>query len=157
MTDASKAIAPNEASSREAMSDKKQFAIVMLLAAMFIAWILSDSIHSTSLNERLLKDKTLQAYPYPFRVLEEHDGVVTMSTLHGENVSLTQGLRTVFPELQDVTEDSPEMIEAQKKFAGMQARAQQIMIQHEEIDAVQWVVDESWLRLNKYDLPVTLR
>lgn len=139
------------------MSDKKQFAVVMLLAAMFIAWILSGSIQCTGLNKRLSNDKILEAYPYPFRVLEFHDSSATMSTLHNQNVSLVQGLRTVFSDLQDVKEDSREMMNAQNRFASMQARAQQIILQNEQINSVKWTIDESWLRLNKYDLPGTLR
>lgn len=134
------------------MSDKKQFAVVMLVSSLFVIWILYRSLSVVLLNEQLAEDPELKDYPYQFRVLNTEGRVAIMSTLHSPEVPPLIALRVLYPELQELPADSPEVLKAERNMARMQARAQKLVLDYGNFEAVRWELDENWLRLHQvYD------
>jgi len=131
------------------MSDKKQFAVVMLVSALFVFWILYRSLNVVVLNEQLAEDPELKHYPYQFRVLNTEGRVAIMSTLRSHEVPAIVALRVLYPELQELPQDSPKIIKAERDMARMQARAQKLVLDYGDFEAVRWELDENWLRLHK--------
>ncbi|SRR5690554_2366264 len=130
------------------MSDKKQFAVVMLVSALFVAWILYRSLNVVALNEQLAEDPELKHYPYQFRVLNTEGRVAIMSTLRSHDVPAVIALRVLYPELQELPVDNPKVLKAERDMARMQARAQKLVLDYGNFDAVRWELDENWLRLH---------
>ena len=130
------------------MSDKKQFAVVMLVSALFVAWILYSSLGIVLINNQLRDDPELKDYPYQFRVLKTEGHVAVMSTIRSHELPALVALRVLHPDLKDVPADSPKMLKAERQMAKMQARAQKIVLQNEEFDFVRWELDENWLRMH---------
>lgn len=131
------------------MSDKKQFAVVMLVSALFVTWILYRSLNVVVLNEQLAEDPELKNYPYQFRVLNTEGRVAIMSTLRSHEVPAVVALRVLYPELQELPADNPKVIKAERDMARMQARAQKLVLDYGKFDAVRWELDENWLRLHR--------
>ncbi|AZZ90809.1 MULTISPECIES: hypothetical protein [unclassified Hahella] len=129
------------------MSDKKQFAIVMLVSALFVLWILYGSLEIVFINDELKEDPVLSKYPYHFRVIEKDGRVAVMGTLHSNQKTLSKALRIVFPELKDERDNSRALLQAEKDFARMQAYAQDLVLKNEAFDFVRWELDENWLRV----------
>lgn len=130
------------------MSDKKRFAVVMLISSLFVAWILHGSLSVMRINNLLEQDAELGQYPYRFRVLRTQGQVAIMGTLHSPELPAIHALRKLYPELSDLPPDSPRLQKAQRELARMQARAQQLVLEHTGLDLVRWVLDENWLRLH---------
>lgn len=134
------------------MSDKKQFAVVMLVSTLFVIWILYRSLSVVMLNEQLAEDPELKDYPYQFRVLNTEGRVAIMSTLRSPEVPALVALRVMHPELRELPADSPEVLKAERDMARMQARAQKLVLDYGNFEAVRWELDENWLRLHRvYD------
>ncbi len=131
----------------KSLSDKKHFAIVMLVSAAFVVWILFSSVEVLWLNKQLSSDSVLSDYPYHFRVIKQDDGVAVMGTLHTNYLSLREALRLMFPELEASGDKSWPMRQAEKEYARMQARAQSIVMARGDFTRVRWELDENWLRL----------
>ena len=136
---------------RTPMSDKKQFAVVMLISALFVAWILYSSFEVVLITQRLQDDPELAAYPYQFRVLKSEGVVAVMSTLRSHELPTLVALRSLHPELADLSADSPEVLKAEHLLAKMQARAQRLVLEDETYEFVRWELDENWLRQNGID------
>lgn len=135
----------------KSLSDKKQFAIVMVVSTAFVLWILFGSFEVISLNDRLSHDTQLAEYPYHFRVIKQDDGVAVMGTLHTNYLTLREALRLMFPELTGIADKSWRMRQAEKEYARMQARAQSIVMAQGDFERVRWELDENWLRLLKVE------
>ena len=63
------------------MSDRKQFIIVMLVAAIFVGWLGWRGFEVISLNQALKADEMVANYPYQHRVLRVEGGTAIMSSL----------------------------------------------------------------------------
>ena len=63
------------------MSDRKQFIIVMLVAAIFVGWLGWRGFEVISLNQALKADEMVANYPYQHRVLRVAGGTAIMSSL----------------------------------------------------------------------------
>lgn len=131
------------------MSDRREFNIVMLVSATLVVWMLHGSLQVLWLNHQLRQDPVLEQYPYGFRVIRQEDGEAVVGVLHTGRESLVASLRLMFPELADSPDDSWAMRLAEKEYARMQARAQQIVSQQGQFDLIRWELDETWLRLQR--------
>ena len=63
------------------MSDRKQFVLVMVVAALFVGWLGWRGFEVISLNERLKADEVVASYPYKPRVLRVEGDTAIMSSL----------------------------------------------------------------------------
>jgi len=133
------------------MSDKKQFAVVMLISALFVIWILYSSLGILLINQRLESDPELASYPYQFRVLKAEGAIAVMSTLRSHELPTLVALRALHPELANVPADSPDVLKAEHLLAKMQARAQRLVLENEGYEFVRWELDENWLRQKGID------
>lgn len=131
------------------MTDRKQFTIVMLVAAIFVGWLVWRGVEVISLNDALQEDKLLTTYPYHFRVLRVDGKTAVMSSPRSFNISTHQALTLLFPELRTVEDNDRKWLAAKREFAQMQARAGQMVVQNESIDRVRWELDENWYHLNE--------
>jgi hypothetical protein len=51
----------------------------------------------------------------------------------------------MFPELQNASAVSPEMMAAQEQLASVQSRAGKLVRDQDDVRRVRWVLDERWL------------
>ncbi len=130
------------------MSDKKQFTIVMLIASFFVAWIVYSNMSIIFINNIVMEDKELNAYPYPFRILRKEGNTAIMGSLRSTEIPVSTALKILFPELKDTTDNDNEIQQAQKQMARLQAKAKDIVLRNSDFDSVNWELDENWFRLH---------
>jgi len=116
-----------------------------VLAIGLLWWFVNLDVRAAQLNDLLREDAELSAYPYQFRVLSLDSGVARMSSPRSAQMSALQGLRVMFPELQNVAVDSQRMTQAQEQLAKTQSRAAALVRAQEDVEVVSWVLDERWL------------
>ena len=131
------------------MSDRKQFALVMVVAALFVGWLGWRGFEIISLNELLKEDEKVASYPYHHRVLRVEGNTAVMSSLRSHTTSTQEALSTVYPNLRDLV-DSPRVWQnAERELAHIQARAGDIVLSADGINRIRWELDESWYHLQK--------
>ena len=129
------------------MSDRKQFILVMVVAAIFVSWLGWRGFEVIQLNNAIRADQQLGSYPYPFRVLRVDGDVAVMSTLRSRRMSTQQALRYLFPDLGTATADDARWHRAEREYARLQAHASEIVLASPGIDRVRWELDENWYYL----------
>ena len=129
------------------MSDRKQFLLVMLVAALFVAWLVMRGAGVISLNNSLRADPSIANYVYPFRVLRIEGETAVMTTLRSTGTSTRQALETLFPPLQSVNDSHRDWQRAEREYAKLQARASEIVLARDNISRVRWELDEHWYHL----------
>jgi len=130
------------------MSDKKQFAIVMLIASFFVAWIVYSNMSIIFINNIVMEDTEINAYPYPFRILRKEGNTAIMGSLRSTEIPASTALKILFPELKDTPDGGKVMQHAQKQMARLQAKAKEIVLRNSDFDSVNWELDENWFRLH---------
>jgi len=113
--------------------------------AVLVLWLSGRDSRVGALNDLLAADEQLASYPYQFQVLSLADGVAEMTSPRSARMSAIRSLRIMFPELQDKSAVSPEMMAAQERLADVQSRAAAIIQAQEDVQRVQWTLDERWL------------
>lgn len=129
-------------------SDSRQFAIVMLVAALFVGWLGWRGYEVIGLNNQLQADAELDDYPYLFRVLRVDGGTAVMSTLRSRDVSIRQALETLFPGMRSLAHDHREWQRAEREYARLQARAGNLVTAGAGIDRIRWELDSNWYHLS---------
>jgi hypothetical protein len=130
------------------MSDKKQFAVVMLIASFFVAWIVYSNMSIIFINNVVMEDAELNDYPYPFRILRKEGDIAIMGTLRSTEIPAPTALKILFPELKGTPDNGKVMQHAQMKMARLQAKAKEIVLSNSEFESVNWELDENWFRLH---------
>ncbi|MBZ2168517.1 MULTISPECIES: hypothetical protein [Marinobacter] len=129
------------------MSDKKQFLLVMVVAAVFVSWLGWRGFEVISLNELLKSDPVVAGYPYQHRVLRVEGNTAIMSSLRSHNVSTQQALGAVFPSMKSLAESDKAWQRAERELAQIQARAGDIVLGAEGIRRIRWELDENWYHI----------
>ncbi|WP_257900197.1 hypothetical protein [Marinobacter sp. F4206] len=129
------------------MSDRKQFALVMVVAAMFVGWLGWRGFEIISLNERLKGDEKVADYPYQHRVLRVEGSTAIMSSLRSHTTSTQEALSTVFPNMRNLNDDHRSWQRAERELARIQARAGDIVLGASGINRIRWELDENWYHL----------
>ncbi len=68
-----------------------------------------------------------------------------MSSPRSATLSAIQSLRVMYPELQQRSAVSDEMMKAQAELARVQSYAGKLIKSQEDVNAVHWVLDQRWL------------
>ncbi|WP_148863467.1 hypothetical protein [Marinobacter fonticola] len=131
------------------MSDRKQFLIVMLVAALFVGWLGWRGVEVITLNDRLQSDPQLSSYPYLFRVLRVDGDTAVMTSPRSYEVTTREALGTLFPGMQPLNEDHRDWQRAEREFARLQARAGNLILEDSRIDRVRWELDANWYHLTQ--------
>ncbi|MDF0748856.1 hypothetical protein NLU14_01275 [Marinobacter sp. 71-i] len=129
------------------MSDRKQFIIVMLVAAIFVGWLGWRGFEVISLNRDLKSDEMVANYPYQHRVLRVEGGTAIMSSLRSHETSTHVALTTIFPSMRNLGDNHRDWQRAERELAQVQARAGDIVLSASNIDRVRWELDENWYHL----------
>ncbi|WP_097460065.1 hypothetical protein [Mangrovitalea sediminis] len=129
------------------MSDRKQFILVMVVAAIFVSWLGWRGFVVIRLNEAIRSDTELRHYPYPFRVLRVDGSTAVMSTLRSPNITTHQALQYLYPKLRSTSDDSPDWQHAEREFARLQARSSEIVLASPYIRHIRWELDQNWYYL----------
>ena len=129
------------------MSDRKQFVIVMLVAALFVGWIGWRGFEVISLNQKLRNNEAVASYPYQHRVLRVEGDIAVMSSLHSPKRSTRDALSTLFPELRLLTDSDRNWHNAERGLAHVQALAGNIVISSPGISRIRWELDKNWYHL----------
>ena len=139
------------------MSDSRQFVLVMIVAALFAAWLGWRGMAVITVNNAIQADEELTEYPYPFRVLRLDGQTAVMTTLRSPSVSTQLALQTLFPELEGLSDSHPEFRRTEREYARLQARATQVVLDQPGIARIRWELDENWYYLNDVRIrPMTL-
>ena len=122
--------------------------LMVLGAAVVVAlvwWLATSDQRVSELNDVLEENATVAAYPYTFRVLALDNGIARMSSPRSAQMSAIQGLRILFPELQNASAISPQMMAAQEELASVQSLAARLVTEQQGVNSVRWELDEPWL------------
>jgi len=130
------------------MSDRKQFIIVMLVAALFVGWLGWRGFEVISLNHALKADDTVANYPYQHRVVRVEGRTAIMSSLRSLDTPTRDALNAIFPSIRNLADTSREWQQAERELAQVQARAGDIILSQDSIDRIRWELDENWYHLN---------
>ncbi|MBS8240641.1 hypothetical protein DYI22_08980 [Marinobacter lipolyticus] len=130
------------------MSDRKQFLVVMLVAAVFVGWLGWRGFEVISLNQKLQADELVANYPYQHRVLRVEGSTAIMSSLRSHDTSTRYALTTIFPTMGRLGDDDRRWQHAERKLARVQARAGDIVLSSGGVNRVRWELDENWYHLN---------
>ncbi|QSP94566.1 hypothetical protein LPB19_15550 [Marinobacter salinisoli] len=129
------------------MSDKKQFFLVMVVAAVFVSWLGWRGFEVITLNGLLKSDPVVSGYPYQHRVLRVEGDIAIMSSLRSHNVSTHQALGAVYPSMKNLAEGDKSWQRAERELAQIQARAGDIILGAEGIRRIRWELDENWYHI----------
>lgn len=129
------------------MSDRKQFIIVMLVAAIFVGWLGWRGFEVISLNHELKADDMVANYPYQHRVLRVEGTTAIMSSLRSHQTSTHEALTTIFPSMRNLGDNHRDWQRAERELAQVQARAGDIVLSAPGVDRVRWELDENWYHL----------
>lgn len=129
------------------MSDRKQFVIVMLVAAVFVGWLGWRGFEVITLNQKLKADDIVANYPYQHRVLRVEGGTAVMSSLRSHETTTQQALATIFPSMRNLGDNHRDWQRAERELAQVQARAGDIVLGSRGIDRIRWELDENWYHL----------
>lgn len=130
------------------MSDRKQFLIVMLVAALFVGWLGWRGFEVISLNQRLQSDEVVASYPYLHRVLRVDGDTAVMSSLRSRDTPTREALKIIFPSMSSLSENHRDWQRAEREFARVQAKAGDIILDVPGIARVRWELDENWYHLS---------
>jgi hypothetical protein len=137
------------------MSDRKQFVLVMVVAALFVGWLGWRGFEVISLNEELKADKKVANYPYQHRVLRVEGSTAIMSSLRSHTTSTQKALSTLFPGMRNLGDSHRDWQRAERELARIQARAGDIVLSDSGINRIRWELDDNWYHLrsmkSKYD------
>lgn len=134
------------------MSDRKQFVVVMLVAALFVGWLGWRGFEVISLNDLLKNDELIASYPYQHRVLRIEGDTAIMSSLHSRTTSTHQALAAVFPAMRNLNDSHRDWRKAERELAHIQARAGTVILKASGISRVRWELDENWYHLQAMNL-----
>lgn len=129
------------------MSDRKQFIIVMMVAAIFVGWLGWRGFEVISLNQDLKADHMVANYPYQHRVLRVEGSTAIMSSLRSHQTSTHEALSTIFPSMRNLGDNHRDWQRAERELAQVQARAGDIVLSAGGVDRVRWELDENWYHL----------
>lgn len=129
------------------MSDRKQFVVVMLVAALFVGWLGWRGFEIISLNELLKSDDQVASYPYQHRVLRIEGDTAIMGSLHSHTTSTQRALTAVFPAMRNLNDSHRGWRKAERELAHIQARAGNVILGTSGISRVRWELDENWYHL----------
>lgn len=130
------------------MSDRKQFIIVMLVAALFVGWLGWRGFEVISLNHALKADDIVANYPYQHRVVRVEGNTAIMTSLRSLETPTRDALNAIFPSMQNLADTSREWQRAERELAQVQARAGDIILGQGGIDRIRWELDQNWYHLN---------
>lgn len=119
------------------------FLAIAVLGLMF--WFLYEDPQVGTLNELLAADAEVATYPYRFRVFRLENGVAIMGTPRSEDFPAFRALALLFPELDGLEQDAPELMDAQQEMARIQERARTIVLGSGKVSRVFWELDSDWL------------
>lgn len=129
------------------MSDRKQFIIVMVVAAIFVGWLGWRGFEVINLNQQLKADDMVANYPYQHRVLRVEGSTAIMSSLRSHQTSTHDALTTIFPSMRNLGDNHRDWQRAERELARVQARAGDIVLNATGVDRVRWELDENWYHL----------
>jgi hypothetical protein len=130
------------------MSDRKQFIIVMLVAALFVGWLGWRGFEVISLNHALKADDIVANYPYQHRVVRVEGSTAIMTSLRSLETPTRDALNAIFPSMQNLADTSRQWQQAERELAQVQARAGDIILGQGSIDRIRWELDKNWYHLS---------
>jgi hypothetical protein len=130
------------------MSDRKQFIIVMLVAALFVGWLGWRGFEVISLNHALKADNIIANYPYQHRVVRVEGSTAIMTSLRSLETPTGDALNAIFPSMRNLADTSREWQQAERELAQVQARAGDIILGQDSINRIRWELDQNWYHLN---------
>lgn len=99
----------------------------------------------TELNDMLQADTALDAYPYNFRVLRLENSVATMTTPRSADFPAFRALGLLFPALENLPQDDPQLMQGQLDMAHTQEHAKALVLGSGHASHVVWELDTDWL------------
>jgi len=124
----------------------RNYSIVLgVVIVVLVALFMYEDPQIQSLNDRLLQDTRLSAYPYSFRVLRLENGVATMTTPRSPEFPAFRALGLLFPSLDSLPQDDSRLMQGQLDMAHLQEYAKGLVLGAEAVERVVWELDTQWL------------
>ncbi|MBT8122715.1 MAG: hypothetical protein KJO10_09295 [Gammaproteobacteria bacterium] len=131
----------------------RNYSIVLgVVIVVLVAVFMHQDPQIQSLNDRLLQDTRLSAYPYTFRVLRLEDGVATMTTPRSPDFPAYRALGLLFPSLDGLPQDDTRLMQGQLDMAQIQEYAKSLVLEAESVERVVWELDTQWL--DRHDIEI---
>jgi hypothetical protein len=112
---------------------------------IFIAfWLMNLDFRLGQIDDMLLQDPEIAAYPYRFHALEIQGKTAVMSTPRSTSMPAVRFLGMIKPSLANKSEQDPAVIEAQKQLGVIQGRVRKLVLLRDDIDNVRWRLDKQW-------------
>jgi len=115
-----------------------------LLLIGVLSWLLTLDRRIGQIDRMLLQDPEIAAYPYRFRALEIRGATAILSTPRSTSMPAVRFLAIIKPGLANLSEQDPAVIGAQKELAAMQGKVRKLVLQRDDIEAVNWRIDKQW-------------
>ncbi len=115
-----------------------------ILLAGLAARLLTLDFRLGEINEMLLQDPEIAAYPYTFKALEIQGRTAVMSSPRSTAVPAIRFLGIIKPRLANKSEQDPELIAAQKELGALQGKVRELVVDRPDIDKVRWQLDKQW-------------
>ncbi len=115
-----------------------------ILLSGIVARMLTLDFRLGEINEMLLQDPEIAAYPYQFKALEIQDRTAVLSSPRSTTVPAIQFLGIINPRLANKSEQDPEVIAAQKELGALQGKVRELVVGRPDIDKVHWQLDKQW-------------
>lgn len=134
---------------KEGMDDftrKYLYFLIGLVLIGFVWWLSSLDFRAKEINKLLESDSTIAAYPYPFHVISLEKGVARVSSPRSAQFSAVQSLRIMYPDLEQSSAVSDEMMMAQEELARTQSHVGKLVKSQEDVESIRWVLDQAWLK-----------
>lgn len=104
------------------------------------------------LNQLLSDNPELAPYSYKYRVMQVQEDTAIMASPRSSQVSALHALSLIYPALGFKSENSPEMIKAQKEMAHYQKIAAKQIRQQSDISTIRWQIDKAWFTKHGVDV-----
>lgn len=134
----------NKSPGLDAFARRYLVALIVVAISALTWWLLSWDYRVSKLNELLISEPLLAAYPYQFEVLSLSNGVADVSSPRSAEVSTIQFLRIIHPELRGESALAPAMMEAQDKLVHVQSQASKLISSQSDVTSIHWSLDRSW-------------
>jgi hypothetical protein len=115
-----------------------------ILLIALLSWLLTLDLRLGEIDDMLLNDPELAAYPYKFKALAIQGKTVVMSSPRSTQMPAVSFLGMIKPGLANKSEQDPEVIAAQKELGALQSKVRKLVTSREDIESLRWRLDKAW-------------
>lgn len=112
--------------------------------SLLLAWLMTLDFRLGEIDAMLTQDSQIASYPYTFRALDIKGNTAVLSSPRSREMPAVRFIGLIRPDLKNLSEQHPKLIEAQKELATIQSKVRKLVLGREDIDRVEWRIDKEW-------------